>query len=146
MSVTAQPSVATSRRRRLVSGKRLERGVIAAIAIWPFLFHLPVAFRVWHGGYQHIGNDFHGLYYSYKPYLLASLAQGSVPLWMPQEGGGFPFLLDPFTQALYPGNLLMLPVARLLGHWSPLVHQWFTLGAVSVVGLSLYLFLRKVGV
>ena len=117
MSVTPQPTVAPSRRGRLTSGKRLERGVIAGIAIWPFLFHLPVAFRLWHGGFQHIGNDFPALYYPYKPYVLAALANGGVPLWMPQEAGGFPFLLNPFTQSLYPGNLLVLPVARLLGHW-----------------------------
>jgi hypothetical protein len=145
VSVTLQPTGATSRRGRWTSGRRLEGGVVAAIAIWPFLFHLPLAVRVWHGGFQHIGNDFPLLYYPYKPYLLAALADGSVPLWTPQEAGGFPFLLNPFTQSLYPANLLILPVARLLGHWGPLEHQWYALAAVSVLAVSLYLFLRKLG-
>src|SRR4051812_17086437 len=74
------------------------------------------------------------------------MAHGTVPLWMPQEAGGFPFALNPFTQSLYPGNLLILPIARLLGHWGPLEHQWFALAAVSVLAVSLYLFLRKLGV
>jgi hypothetical protein len=146
VSVTLQPPAATSRPHRLAYPKRLERGVMAAIAIWPLLFHFPVAFRVWHGGYQHIGNDFAFLYYPYKPYLLAGLANGHVPLWMPQEASGFAFALNPFTQTLYPGNLLILPIALLLGHWGPLEHQWFALSAISVLGVSLYLFLRKLSV
>ena len=146
MSVISRPTAAKRLHGRLPSGLRFRCAVLAVIAIWPFFFHAPLAFRVYHGGFQHVANDFYVLYYAYKPYLLAGLANGHIPLWMPQEAGGFPFALNPFTQALYPGNLLILPVARFLGHWGPLEQQWFALAAVSVLGLSLHLILRKIGV
>ena len=115
---------------------------ITIVAIWPFIFHYRLVLPIG-GRFQRIGNDFDALYYAYKPYLLAGLADGHIPLWMPQEAGGFPFVLNPFAQALYPGNLVALPLARYLGYWGPLEHQRFTVLAVSLLALALYLILRK---
>ena len=105
---------------------------IVLVLFWPFLFHFQLAFQ--NGTFHTLSNDFYSLYYPYKPYLLANLAHGHVPLWMPQEAAGFSFVLNPFTQALYPGNLLVLPIAWLLNHWGPLEEQRYTLLAVSIVG------------
>ena len=126
-------------------GSRLPRIVsLVAVMSWPFLFHFQLAFRV-HGGFRALDNDFGLLYYPYKPYLLANLAHGHIPLWMPQEAAGFSFVLDPFTQALYPGNLVILPIAWLQNHWGPLDEQRYTIFAVSIVSLGLFLILRKLG-
>jgi len=54
-----------------------------------------------------MGNDFILLYYKYKVYLLACLADFHFPLWSPAEGAGYPFHTNPFTQAFYPFNLLL---------------------------------------
>ena len=115
---------------------------VLLVVTWPFLFHFQLAFWV-DGGFLRLGNDFDLLYYVYKPYLLANLAHGHVPLWMPQEAAGFPFVLDPFTQALYPLNLLILPIAWLQDHWGPLDHQRYTIFAVSILSLGLFLTLRR---
>jgi hypothetical protein len=113
------------------------------VVLWPFAFHFRLVLSIG-GRFQRLDNDFNIFYYAYKPYLLANMASGHIPLWMPQEAGGFSFVLNPFTQALYPVNLAILPFARLLGYWGPLEQQRFTVLAVSLLALGLYLILRKV--
>jgi hypothetical protein len=119
-------------------------GSVVLVTVWPFFFHFRLAFWI-HGGFLRIGNDFDQLYYVYKPYLLANLAHGHIPLWMPQEGAGFSFVLNPFTQALYPGNLVILPIAWLQNHWGPLDEQRYTIFAVSILSVGLFLILRRIG-
>lgn len=61
----------------------------AAVFVWPLLYFLP---RVWPigGRYSSIDNDFEGLSYCYKVWLLDHLSQGRIPMWSPAEGAGFP--------------------------------------------------------
>ena len=131
-----------ARRLRFLQRTAPRWSPITIVVLWPFVFHFRLVLWI-DGTFQRVGNDFDALYYAYKPYLLAGLADGRIPLWMPQEAGGFPFVLNPFTQALYPGNLVALPFARWLGYWGPLEHQRFTVLAVSLLALGLYLILRK---
>jgi hypothetical protein len=140
----ATSGVAETLRRRVPPRLCYGGLAIVFVTIWPFLFHYRLVFSI-HGSYQPVGNDFGALYYVYKPYLLATLADGHVPLWMPQEAGGFSFVVNPFTQALYPGNLAALAVAEHFGHWGALEEQRFAVAAVSVLALCLYLTLRKLG-
>jgi hypothetical protein len=112
----------------LSSNQRNSRGWRAGIFIffWPliYLFHhiLPID-----GQYTAMGNDFILLYYKYKVYLLASLAKFKLPLWSPSEGCGFPFYINPFTQAFYPFNLLLVAWYKISGGYNPIDHQFFNI-------------------
>ena len=68
-----------------------------AVFCWPFLFLFRHVFPKSNGEYAAIGNDFILLYYKYKVYLLACLADFHFLLWSPAEGAGYPFYNNPFT-------------------------------------------------
>ncbi|OGV81514.1 MAG: hypothetical protein A3K19_25980 [Lentisphaerae bacterium RIFOXYB12_FULL_65_16] len=89
-----------------------------------------------------ITNDFDRLYYVYKVYLLSSLSEGRIPLWSPSEACGFPFYANPFTQAYYPLNIALAVWNGIRGGYSQLDHQVFTVLAVSLFSVGLFLWLR----
>jgi hypothetical protein len=91
-----------------------------------------------------MGNDFILLYYKYKVYLLACLADFHFPLWSPAEGAGYPFYTNPFTQAFYPLNLVLVVWYKISGGYDPLDHQVFTVLGISIFALGLFMWLRLV--
>lgn len=114
----------------------------AAVFVWPFLYFLP---RVWTfgGRYASIGNDFEGLYYNYKVWLLDHLSQGRIPMWSPAEGAGFPFYSNPFAQAFYPFNVPLAALYVVNGGYTSFDHQRFTVLGVSILALGLFVWLRS---
>jgi len=113
------------------------------IFCWPFIYLFRHVFPIY-DQYSAIGNDFGYLYYKYKVYLLAHLADFSIPLWSPSEGAGFPFYSNPFAQAFYPLNFLLLIWYKLSGSYNPIDHQIYTVGGISIFALGLYLWLHKI--
>jgi len=113
----------------------------AGVFCWPVLYLFNHVFTI-NGKYTTIGNDFIGLYYKYKIYLLAHLANFNFPLWSPSEGAGYPFYANPFTQAFYPLNLLLVVWYKISGSYSPLDHQVFTILGLSIFALGLFMWLR----
>ncbi|MHC4543124.1 MAG: hypothetical protein ACYSYL_01190 [Planctomycetota bacterium] len=114
-----------------------------AVFCWPFLYLYRHVFPI-NGQYAAIGNDFILLYYKYKVYLLACLADFHFPLWSPAEGAGYPFYTNPFTQAFYPFNLLLVAWYKILGGYNPLDHQVFTVLGISIFALGLFMWLRLI--
>jgi hypothetical protein len=115
----------------------------AVVFCWPVLYLFNHVFPV-NGRYTALGNDFIALYYKYKIYLLAHLADFSFPLWSPAESAGYPFYSSPFTQAFYPFNLLLAGWYKIFGGYNPLDHQVFTVLGVSIFALGLFMWLRLV--
>ena len=115
----------------------------ALVFIWPFfyLFNLVIPIN---GKYVAISNDFIPLYYKYKLYLLANLAEFRFPLWSPSEAAGFPFYTSPFAQTLYPLNLPLVIWYKIFGSYSPLDHQIFTVLGISIFALGLFMWLRLI--
>ena len=115
--------------------------ILAFVFLWPFIYFLPrvISFK---GIYAPIGNDFISLYYSYKVYLLDCLSHLRIPLWSPSEAAGFPFYSSPFTQTFYPLNLLLTVYYWLVGGYSALDHQRFTVLGISIFSLGLFFWLR----
>jgi len=118
-------------------------GLPAAIFWWPFLYLYRHVLAI-NGQYTAIGNDFILLYYKYKVYLLACLSDFHFPLWSPAEGAGYPFYTNPFTQAFYPLNLLLVLWYKILGGYNPLDYQVFTVLGISIFGLGLFMWLRLI--
>jgi hypothetical protein len=114
-----------------------------AVFCWPVLYLFTHVFPI-KGQYTAIGNDFIPLYYRYKVYLLASLADLHFPFWAPSEAAGFPFYISPFPQAFYPLNLLLVVWYKLLGGYNPIDHQIFTVLGISIFALGLFMWLRLV--
>ncbi len=118
-------------------------GLPAAIFFWPFLYLFRHVLAI-DGKYAAIGNDFILLYYKYKLYLLACLSDFHFPLWSPAEGAGYPFYTNPFTQAFYPLNLLLVLWYKILGGYNPLDYQVFTVLGISIFALGLFMWLRQI--
>ncbi len=116
-------------------------GFGAMVFIWPFLFFREFLFST--SPYA-INNDFNVLYYAYKVYLLDSVAGGHFPLWSPGEGSGFPFYSNPFTQAFYPLNLLLVFIYKVLGGYSYFDHQRYSVFGAALFGLGLYFWLKEI--
>jgi hypothetical protein len=110
---------------------------------WPFLYLFRHVLAI-NGQYTAIGNDFILLYYKYKVYLLACLSDFHFPLWSPAEGAGYPFYTNPFTQAFYPLNLLLVLWYKILGGFNPLDYQVFTVLGISIFALGLFMWLRLI--
>ena len=108
---------------------------------WPVLYLFNHVFTI-DGKYTAIGNDFIALYYRYKIYLLAGLAEFHLPLWSPSEAAGFPFYSNPFAQAFYPLNLLLVVWYKIFGGFNPLDYQLFTVLGISIFALGLFMWLR----
>jgi len=123
---------------------RLARIALPAAAfLWPFVYLFRYIIPI-NGTYTAIGNDFISLYYRHKVYLLACLAELHFPLWSPSEAAGFPFYANPFAQAFYPFNLLLLVCYKMFGGYSPLDQQIFTVFGISIFALGLFMWLRKI--
>jgi hypothetical protein len=110
---------------------------------WPVIYLFRHIFVV-NGEFLAIGNDFVVLYYKYKIYLLDCLANFHLPLWSPSEAAGFPFYTNPFAQAFYPFNALLVLWYKVLGGYSPLDHQLFTVLGISIFALGLFMWLRQI--
>jgi hypothetical protein len=123
--------------------RRIAGCLAAAAFLWPAIYLCRDIISI-RGTYTAIGNDFGGLYYGYKAYLLAGLAQGHFPLWSPSEAAGYPFFSNPFAQAFYPLNLLLIPYYILAGGYSVMDHQIFTVLGLCIFSLGLYLWLRLI--
>ncbi|MDD5134386.1 MAG: hypothetical protein PHP01_03120, partial [Phycisphaerae bacterium] len=122
---------------------KFKRLLPVLIFCWPFVYLFHLIFPV-NGQYTAIGNDFGFLYYKYKVYLLASLSQFHFPLWSPSESAGFPFYINPFTQAFYPLNLPLLLFYKMAGGYALLDHQVFTVLGVAIFALGLFFWLRLI--
>ena len=110
---------------------------------WPMIYLFRHIFVI-NGNFLSIGNDFISLYYKYKVYLLDCLANLHFPLWSPSEAAGFPFYTNPFAQAFYPFNALLVLWYKIFGGYSPLDHQLFTVLGISIFALGLFMWLRQI--
>jgi hypothetical protein len=108
------------------------------IICWPFVFLWPYTFRQ-----ISIANDFIYLYWNYKAYLLASLTNHHFPLWSPTESAGYPFFSNPYAQAFYPLNILYLLFYAVYGSFSSWNYTLFTIMALSIFGVGLFFWLRR---
>ncbi len=91
--------------------------LLAAVTLFPLL----VYHRVWMGPraeLQHFWGDTTGSYWPDLAFFARSIAHGQLPLWNPNDRGGYPFAFDPQPGVLYPLNWL-LAVAAAIGGSTP---------------------------
>ncbi|MCP4676308.1 MAG: YfhO family protein [Deltaproteobacteria bacterium] len=138
MPVIGEPPIGQSaqvlERRKIVSG--------LFVFLAPFFFFFRVLVPDWKLSLM-IGNDFHPLYYTYKRYLLDRLAEGHFPFWSPGESCGYPFFSNPFAQAFYPLNWLLLLLRQATGSYTMFDHQAFAVLGIGIFSLGLFLWLSQ---
>ncbi len=115
----------------------------ALVFLWPVAYLFRNVFVI-NGQYLGITNDFIMLYYKYKQYLLADLAEFHLPLWSPSEAAGFPFYTNPFAQAFYPLNALLVAWYKILAGFNPFDYQIYTVLGISIFALGLFMWLRLI--
>ncbi len=129
------------KKSRQTNGFKYPVGVF--IFLWPLIYLFRLILPI-NSQYTAIGNDFIMLYYNYKVYLLACLAELKFPLWSPSEGAGFPFYINPFAQVFYPLNLPLVVWYKISGGYNPINHQFFTIIGISIFALGIYKWLRLI--
>lgn len=112
----------------------------AVLVVFVIVYLLPLVLR--NSGLFKIGNDFQVLYANYATYFVDAVRSGFLPLWNPNEGGGFPFLSNPFTAFFYPGHLLFFGLASRSPIYNWYHHQIFVVIGICVLALGLYVWLR----
>lgn len=73
-----------------------------------------------------------------EAYAAGVLRTGTLPLWNPYQGLGYPFLADPSSKIFYAPNLLRLIVPT--AYW-----DFFGLAHLFGIGVFLFLFCREAG-
>lgn len=132
---------------RLFIKDNKERLLLFVLIAAPFIYLFPYTLPINFAGYDiSVGNDFRILYYNYKVYLLYFLCRFEIPLWSPSEASGYPFLLSPFTQSLYPLNILLVVFYKLAGGYSSVDHVRFTVLAFSILSAGIYKWLRTLNI
>ncbi len=111
--------------------------------LWPFLYLFRLIVPI-NGYYTAIGNDFYGVYFRYKIYHLANLANFRFPLWSPAEGAGFPLYTNPIVQAFYPLNLLLIGWYKIANGYSPIDYQFYAILGIAIFALGLIVWLRLI--
>lgn len=113
--------------------------------VWPFLFFYNLVFLDGNSAYTGIGNDSLNLGFKHKFYFLSKIVNGELPLWAPSEAAGYPLFYNPFVQAIYPLNLLLLGLCKLNGGFDYIDYQRFIVLGVSIFCLGVYSWLKGSG-
>jgi len=107
------------------------------LIIFPFIFLAPLTFQ-----YLGVGNDFELYFYVYKKYIFELLMSGHLPLWSPSEGAGYPLIFNPLTQFVYLPSWILYLFSFVIGDLSKYSFLIYTISAISIFNLGLFLYLR----
>jgi len=116
--------------------------ILVGVFFWPFVYLFPYVLPI-QNKILRIGNDFSYLYFVYKAYLLSYIDSMHFPLWSPSESSGYPFYSNPFAQVFYPLNIPLAIYHHIIGGYSELDHQRFTVLGISIFALGMFLWLRS---
>jgi hypothetical protein len=83
--------------------------------------------------------DIYGYWYPHVEVLLRALAEGSAPLWNPNDGFGAPLLSNPALQIAYPPTWLNIAIL------APTYYKLFVLGHTAWAGIGTCLLARQLG-
>jgi hypothetical protein len=96
------------------------------------LFYFPLL-----TGSSYFWEDILKYHYPNLVYTIDSLKQGEIPFWTPYTFAGMPHLADPQTAILYPPNWILFASQALLSP-STVIHAWFILGHILLLGFGIY--------
>ena len=113
--------------------------IISLLIIFPYLYLFPLTF-----GYLVMGNDFEGLYYSYKKFIFDFFIQDIFIYWSPSESTGYSLIYNPFAQYFYIPSWLLLFFHKIFEiDFTRHNYLIFTIFAISIFTVGNYLWLRR---
>ena len=107
------------------------------LALIPYLVLSPYTFQ-----FLEVGNDFELYFYSYKKYIFELFKLGHLPLWSPVEASGSSLIFNPLTQFFYLPSWILYFLCLLIGDISKYSFLIFTISAISIFNLGLFLFFK----
>ena len=102
-----------------------------------------LSFLFWSGLYAGgglIGGDLYSYYFPQKTFLADQLQAGTIPLWNPLVGFGYPVIAESQTGALYPANLIAYSLLGPNAAYNAvqIVHYWLAF-------LFCWMYARRIG-
>ena len=116
---------------------RTNKIIYFLLIIFPFIFLAPLTFQ-----YLEVGNDFELYHFAYKKYIFELLKSGHIPLWSPAEGAGYSLIFNPLAQFIYIPSWILYIFCFLIGDLSKYSFLIYTISAISVFNIGLFLYLR----
>ena len=116
---------------------RTNKFIYILLIIFPFIFLAPLTFQ-----YLEVGNDFELYHFAYKKYIFELLKSGHIPLWSPSEGAGYSLIFNPLAQFVYIPSWIFYFFCFLIGDLSKYSFLIYTISAISIFNVGLFLYLR----
>ncbi len=116
---------------------RTNKIIYFLLIIFPFIFLAPLTFQ-----YLEVGNDFELYHFAYKKYIFELLKSGHIPLWSPAEGAGYSLIFNPLAQFIYIPSWILYIFCFLIGDLSKYSFLIYTISAISIFNIGLFLYLR----
>ena len=111
--------------------------IYSLLIFFPFVALSPFTFQ-----FIEVGNDFELYYYAYKKYIFEFLKFGHFPLWSPVEAAGYSLIFNPLAQSVYLPSWVLYLFSFLIGDLSKYSFLIYTISAISIFNIGLYLYLR----
>ena len=111
--------------------------IYTLLIIFPFIALSPFTFQ-----YIEVGNDFELYYFAYKKYIFEFLKSGHFPLWSPVEAAGYSLIFNPLAQPVYFPSWILYLFSFLIGDLSKYSFLIYTISAISIFNVGLFLYLR----
>ena len=111
--------------------------IYTLLIIFPFIALAPLTFQ-----YIEVGNDFELYYFVYKKYIFEFLKSGHFPLWSPVEAAGYSLIFNPLAQPFYFPSWILYLFSFLIGDLSKYSFLIYTISAISIFNVGLFLYLR----
>jgi hypothetical protein len=92
---------------------------------------------------SHFWGDTTGAYWPDLAFFTRSLQKWQLPLWNPDDRGGFPFAFDPQPGVLYPLNWIFVILALLWGQFPYELLQWKIFAHLSITAFGWYAWLAS---
>ncbi len=120
---------------------RTNKIIYFLLVIFPFIFLAPLTFQ-----YLEVGNDFELYHFTYKKYIFELLRSGHIPLWSPAEGAGYSLIFNPLAQFIYIPSWILYFFCFFIGDLSKYSFLIYTVSAISIFNIGLFLYLRTFNV
>ena len=111
--------------------------IYSLLILFPFIALSPFTFQ-----FIEVGNDFELYYYVYKKYIFEFLKSGHFPLWSPVEAAGYSLIFNPLAQSFYFPSWILYLFSFLIGDLSKYSFLIYTISAISIFNVGLFLYLR----
>ena len=112
---------------------------IIFLILFPYLYLSPLTF-----GQLSMGNDFEGLYFSYKKFIFDFYKNDLFIYWSPSESSGYSLIYNPFAQYFYIPGWIFLNLIKIFNfEFTRHYYLLYTIFGISIFNIGNFLWLKK---